>query len=143
MFLKISSIRGVMRFEKEWEIGIQGCLTPRPDNSFLNIILRQYTYSCFGLKDRQYTYSCFGLKDSCVGNSLFSSISYGLDTHRLELYMELLDLGVKIDKDWYSVGNTEYDVGILRFKDYICMVNLFLVVCLFVIVLSNRYMWIL
>jgi hypothetical protein len=28
VFLKISSIRRVMRFEKEGEIGIQGCLTP-------------------------------------------------------------------------------------------------------------------
>jgi hypothetical protein len=40
-----------MRLEEEGEVGIQGCLTPRPDNSFLKIILGQYTYPCFGLKD--------------------------------------------------------------------------------------------
>jgi hypothetical protein len=28
-----------MRLEEEGEVGIQGCLTPRPDNSFLKIIL--------------------------------------------------------------------------------------------------------
>jgi hypothetical protein len=27
-FLKIALIMGVMRFEEEWETGIQGCLTP-------------------------------------------------------------------------------------------------------------------
>ena len=62
MFLKISSIRGVMRFEKEGEIGIQGCHIPRPDNSFLKIILGQYTYPCYGLNDNR------------VRKSLFSSI---------------------------------------------------------------------
>jgi hypothetical protein len=51
-----------MRLEEEWEVGIQGCLTPRPDNSFLKIILEQYIYPCFGLKD------------SRVRKSLFSSI---------------------------------------------------------------------
>ena len=66
MFLKISLTRGVMQFEEEWEIGIQGCLTSRPDNSFLKIILRQYTYPCFGLKD------------SRVRKSLFSSIGLWL-----------------------------------------------------------------
>ena len=50
VFLKISSIRGVMRFKEEGEVGIQVCLTPRPDNSFLKIILGQYIYPCFGLK---------------------------------------------------------------------------------------------
>jgi hypothetical protein len=55
--LKISSIRGVMRLEEEGEVGIQGCLTRRPDKSFLKIILGQYTYPFFGLK------------------------GYGLDTH--------------------------------------------------------------
>jgi hypothetical protein len=39
-------------------------------------------------------------------------------------------MGVEIVKDWYSVGNTEYDVFTLRFKDFICMVNFFWVVCL-------------
>jgi hypothetical protein len=39
VFLKMSSMRGVMRFEEEREVGIQGCLTPKPDNSFLKIIL--------------------------------------------------------------------------------------------------------
>jgi hypothetical protein len=68
---------------------------------------------------------------------------YGLDTHRLKLYVELLDLDVKIDGDWYSVGNTEYDVGTLRFKDFICMVNFFWVVYLSITVLGNRYIWIL
>jgi hypothetical protein len=48
VFLKISSMRGVTRFEEEVEIDIQGCLTPRPNNSFLKIILGQYTYPCFG-----------------------------------------------------------------------------------------------
>jgi hypothetical protein len=57
--------------------------------------------------------------------------------------VELLDLGVEIDKDWYSVGNTEYDVFTLRFKDFSCMVNLFWVVCLSVTILANYYIWIL
>ena len=57
--------------------------------------------------------------------------------------MELLNLGIGIGKDWYSVGNTEYDVGTLRFKDFICMVNFFWVVCLSVMVLGNRYILIL
>ena len=60
--------------------------------------------------------------------------------------MELLDLGVEIDKDWYSVGNTSCDVFYvftLRFKDFIRMLNFFWVVCLFVTVLGNRYIWIL
>jgi hypothetical protein len=39
--------------------------------------------------------------------------------------VELVDLGVEVDKDWYSVGNTMYDVGTLRFKDFINMVNFF------------------
>ena len=57
--------------------------------------------------------------------------------------MELLDLGVEIGKDQYNVGNTKYDIFILRFKDFICMVNLFWVVCLSVMVLGNHYIWIL
>ena len=57
--------------------------------------------------------------------------------------MELLDLGIEIIEDWYSVGNTEYDVGTLRFKNFIHMVNFFWVVCLSVTVLGNRYIWIL
>ena len=40
--------------------------------------------------------------------------------------MKLLDLGIKIGKNWYSVGNTEYDIFTLRLKDFICMVNFFL-----------------
>ena len=51
--------------------------------------------------------------------------------------MKLFNLGVKIDKDWYNVGNTGYDVFhviTLRFKDFIHMVNFFWVVCLSVIV---------
>ena len=39
--------------------------------------------------------------------------------------MELLDFGIDIVEDWYSVGNTEYDVDTLRFKDFIYMVNFF------------------
>ena len=39
--------------------------------------------------------------------------------------MELLDLGVEIGKDWYNIRNTENDIGTLRFKDFICMVNFF------------------
>ena len=60
--------------------------------------------------------------------------------------MELLDLGVEIGKDWYSVGNTRCDVYYvftLRFNDCICMVNFFWVVCLSVMVLGNHYIWIL
>jgi hypothetical protein len=57
--------------------------------------------------------------------------------------VELLDLGVKIGKDWYNVWNTEYDVGTLRFKDFICMVNFVWVVCLSFTVLGNCYIWIL
>ena len=68
---------------------------------------------------------------------------YGLDALRLGLYVELLDLGIDIGKDWYSVGNTEYDVGTLRFKDFIWVVDFFWVVCLSVMVLGNRYIWIL
>ena len=48
--------------------------------------------------------------------------------------MELLDLGIKIVEDWYSVGNTKYDVGTLRFKDFIRMINFLWVVCLSVMV---------
>ena len=57
--------------------------------------------------------------------------------------MELLNLVVEIDENRYSVGNTEYDVGTLRFKDFICMVNLFWVVCLSIMILGNCYIWIL
>jgi hypothetical protein len=39
--------------------------------------------------------------------------------------VELLDLGIEIIEDGYSVGNIEYDVGTLRFKDFIRMVNFF------------------
>ena len=66
-----------------------------------------------------------------------------MDTHRPKLYVELLDLGIEIVEDWYNVGNNEYDVGTLRFKDFICMVNFFWVVCLSVMVLGNRYIRIL
>ena len=55
--------------------------------------------------------------------------------------MELLDLGVEIGKNWYSIGNTEYDVFhvfALRFKDFIRIVNLFWTVCLSVMVMGNR-----
>ena len=52
-------------------------------------------------------------------------------------------MGIEIVEDWYSVGNTEYDVGTLRFRDFIPMVNFFGVVCLSVTVLGNRYIWIL
>jgi hypothetical protein len=55
-----------MQLEEEGEVGIQGCLIPKPDNSFLKIILGQYTYPCFGLKD------------SRVRKSLFSSIGLWL-----------------------------------------------------------------
>jgi hypothetical protein len=37
--------------------------------------------------------------------------------------VKLLDLGVKIDEDWYSVGNTEYDVFTLRFKNFIWLIS--------------------
>jgi hypothetical protein len=53
--------------------------------------------------------------------------------------VELLDLGIKIVKDGYSVGNTEYDVGTLRFKDFIRMVNFFWAVWLPVMVLGNQF----
>jgi hypothetical protein len=39
--------------------------------------------------------------------------------------VKLLDLGIEIVKDEYSVGNTEHYVGTLRFKDFIRMVNFF------------------
>jgi hypothetical protein len=57
--------------------------------------------------------------------------------------VELLNLGVEIVEDWYSVGSTEYGVSTLRFKDFIRMINLFWVVCLSIMVLGNRYIWIL
>jgi hypothetical protein len=57
--------------------------------------------------------------------------------------VKLFNLGVEIVKDWYSVGNTEYDIDTLRFKDFIRMVNFFWVVCLSIMVLDNRYIWIL
>jgi hypothetical protein len=57
--------------------------------------------------------------------------------------VELLNLGIEIVEGWYNVGNTKHDVGTLRFKDFICMVNFFWVVCLFDTVLGNRYVWIL
>jgi hypothetical protein len=57
--------------------------------------------------------------------------------------MELLDLGVEIGKNWYSVENTEYNIFTLRLKDFIRMINFFWVVCLSVTVLGNRYIWIL
>ena len=81
MFLKISSIRGVMRFEEEGEIGIQGCLTPRLDNSFLKTILGQYTYSCFGLRD------------SHLKKSLFSSIGLWLRYLSTRTVCEITRLG--------------------------------------------------
>jgi hypothetical protein len=57
--------------------------------------------------------------------------------------VKLLNLRMEIVEGWYSVGNTKYDVGTLRFKDFICMVNLFWVVCLSVMVLGNHCIWIL
>jgi hypothetical protein len=57
--------------------------------------------------------------------------------------VELLNLGVEIIEDWYSLGNTKYEVGTLRFKDFIRIVNFFWIVWLFVMVLGNRYIWIL
>jgi hypothetical protein len=59
------------------------------------------------------------------------------------LYVELLNLGIEIVEDWYSVGNIEHDVSTLRFEDFIHMVNFFWVVCLSVTVLGNHYIWIL
>jgi hypothetical protein len=53
--------------------------------------------------------------------------------------VELLDLGIKNVEDWYSVGNTGYDVGTLRSKDFIRMANFFWIVCLSVTVLGNHY----
>jgi hypothetical protein len=57
--------------------------------------------------------------------------------------VELLDLGIEIVEDGYSLGNTEYDVGTLRFKDFIRMVNFFWAMWLSVTVLGNHYIWIL
>jgi hypothetical protein len=57
--------------------------------------------------------------------------------------VELIDLGIEIVEDGYSVGNTEYDVGTLRFKDFICMVNFFWAMWLPVTILGNHYIWIL
>jgi hypothetical protein len=56
--------------------------------------------------------------------------------------MELLDLDIEIVEDGYNVGNTEHDVGTLRFKDFIRMVNLFWAVWQPVTVLGNHYIWI-
>jgi hypothetical protein len=61
MFLKVSLMREVMRLDGEGEVGIQGCLTHRLDNSFLKIILGHYTYPCFGLKDSHVRKGCFPL----------------------------------------------------------------------------------
>jgi hypothetical protein len=57
--------------------------------------------------------------------------------------VKLFDLGVELVKDGYSVVNTEHDVGTLRFKDFIRMVNFFWAVWLPVTVLGNHYIWIL
>jgi hypothetical protein len=57
--------------------------------------------------------------------------------------VELLDLGIEIVEGGYSVRNIEYDVGTLRFKDFIRMVNFFRTVWLPVTVLGNNYIWIL
>jgi hypothetical protein len=57
--------------------------------------------------------------------------------------VELLDLGIEIVEDWYSAGNTEYDVGTLRLKYFIRMVNFFWAMWLPVMVLGNHYIWIL
>jgi hypothetical protein len=57
--------------------------------------------------------------------------------------VELLDLGIEIVEDRYSVGNTEYDVGTLRFKDFIRMVNFFWVVCYLLRFWVTSYIWIL
>jgi hypothetical protein len=57
--------------------------------------------------------------------------------------VELLDFDVKIGNDWYNVGNIEYDIFTLRFKDFIRMVNFLWVVCLSIMVLGNHYIWIL
>jgi hypothetical protein len=43
VFLKISSMRGVMQLEEKWEIGLQGCLTPKLDNSFS----QDYTWTVY------------------------------------------------------------------------------------------------
>jgi hypothetical protein len=56
---------------------------------------------------------------------LFSSIGLWLGYLLTRPYVELLDLGIEIIEDGYSVGNTKYDVGTLRFKDFIRMVNFF------------------
>jgi hypothetical protein len=57
--------------------------------------------------------------------------------------VELLNLGIEIVEDWYSIRDTEYDVGTLRFKDFIRMVSFFWAVWLSVRVLGNCYIWIL
>jgi hypothetical protein len=57
--------------------------------------------------------------------------------------VELLDLGVEIGKDQYSVGNIKYDVLTLRFKDFIRMINFFWVLCLSIMLLGDHYIWIL
>jgi hypothetical protein len=52
-------------------------------------------------------------------------------------------MGVEIGKDWYNVGNIEYDIFTLRFKNFIRIINFFWVVCLPITVLGNCYIWIL
>ena len=70
-----------MQFEEEGKVGIQGCLTPRPDNSFLTIILGQHTYLCFSLED------------NCVRKNLFSSIRLWLGYPSTRIVCEITQLG--------------------------------------------------
>ena len=83
MFLKISSTRGVMLFGKEWEVGIKDYLTLKPNNSFLKIILGQYTYSFFGLKD------------SYIRKSLFSSLGLWLGYPSIQIVCGITPLGCR------------------------------------------------
>jgi hypothetical protein len=39
----------------------------------------------------------------------------------------------RIVEDWYNLGNTEFDVGTMRFKDFICMVNFFFGLCAYLL----------
>jgi hypothetical protein len=55
-------MRGVMRLEEEGEVGIQGCLNPKPDNYFF----QDYTWIIY--------LPFFGFKDRRVRKSLFSTI---------------------------------------------------------------------
>jgi hypothetical protein len=91
-------MREVMWLEEEGEVGIQVALPSNLITLFPKVILGYYTYPCFGWRD------------SRVRKSLSSSIGLWLGYPLTWTICGITWLGVEVDKDWYSVGNTEYDV---------------------------------